>query len=141
MAKSKTQTYRGPGVRGDGGSGRPPNCNAASSPASKAALTSITGVCSCAASAASWSSLQSQRHSLRADECGDDWEEEGRVRRQAVALRASAFKSWAFFSSEPASSSARCHTGNPNRPGDDWVVWAALLSLSLIHISEPTRPY
>ena len=71
-------------------------------------MTSITGVCSCAASAASWSSVQSQRHSLRADECGDDWEEEGRVRRQAVALRASASKSWAFFSSEPASSSARC---------------------------------
>ena len=85
MAKGKTQTYRGPGVRGDGGSGRPPSCSAASSPASKAALTSITGVCSCAASAASWSSLQSQRHSERADECGDDWEEEGRVRRQAAA--------------------------------------------------------
>ena len=56
---------------------------------------------------------------------------DGRVRRQAVALRASASKSWAFFSSEPASSSARCHTGKPKRPGDDWVVWAALLSRSV----------
>ena len=55
-------------------------------------MTSITGVCSCAASAASWSSLQSHRFPSRADECGDDWEDEGRVRRQAVALRASAFQ-------------------------------------------------
>ena len=112
---------RAPRVRGDGGSGRPPSCNAASSPPRGARLHRRVQLR--AAPRAGRRSRRTEFHSAPTSAATT-----GRTRAAsaaAVALRASALN-LGPSSSEPASSSARCQTGKPKRPGDDWVVWAAL---------------